>query len=399
MIKKILKQNLKYMLLVLVIWGILFPLIIINRDQILVWYSLKVSRQHYNESSMNGFLKKGNSILHNSNANLELMRDACDYYKNLNHVDPILYEPKWYDQAHRWQNPKDKESSWFGSFFGNESQNSKQQEPLLKYYVHPRDYWNGKEGDVLEALDYYKRALNYAGPNFEPVKKIEEVGWAVCRPREVVLAYSTFILNTEEYVEEKLAISYPNDSEIIKTYRIISAIKNGKFKEARRDFYEKGLIYLLLELKWANISPTEAENLYTKLIVITSNQKEVYNRFRKKRGLLRYKLGQEKKDNYKLAIEDFLAAREYPNMDEFKTKELNVYLNDIFESDLMIIKCYIELNQIEDAQKTLSVANSDIQKIFEEGGILEASLQEDYKEIRRIILRKLGRTREADEIR
>ena len=111
------------------------------------------------------------------------------------------------------------------------------------------------------------------------------------------------------------------------------------------------------------------------------------------------KLKKKKTDNYKLAIEDFLAAREYPNMDEFKTKELNVYLNDIFESDLMIIKCYIELNQIEDAQKTLSVANSDIQKIFEEGGILEASLQEDYKEIRRIILRKLGRTREADEIR
>lgn len=402
MIRKILRQNLKYIIVVLLIWSICIPIIVFNRDDILVWYSHLVSKEDYDRDLMRKFVRQGDSVLDDSNVNLELMRKACDYYKNLNHIDPILYEPKWLSKKEDWQDkPNEKDKAWWKSLFSSSTDPNKPV-PVLKYSVPPRKYWKKHINTVLEALDYYKRALNYSGPYFEPVKKIEEVSWAACRPREIIIAYSTFILNTEEIVEKEIQKRnefFLEDSELIKTYRIVSAIKKGTIEGVRRDHYEQSLEGLLFGLKWEQLSPFEAEKLYGKLLIITSHQKKIYNNFRKKRGELRYQLGSKDKEFYYKAIEDFHAAREYANLNEFKRNESVAILNSIFASDLWIAKTYLQLEDIQGASTALQLAESDIDRIQSEGGILELGLREQYDNLRQNVYRKKGKLDKADQIR
>ncbi|EMY02029.1 hypothetical protein LEP1GSC029_4700 [Leptospira interrogans str. 2002000626] len=197
------RENRKYILFLLFVWIIATAWILPNRYRLLNRLALIIQSPGYDPKTAKEFIKKGDSILAKEVTyqdlgeripDLNVMREACLYYYSLSEIDRVLYKPSWTDSMSTWRFKTEEESEDKKNSTKTQSRN-----PITGSF-NPGDYWKVVAPNVLEALDYYKRALNFSGPDLNVPKKIEKTALAVCRPEEVLLAYADYIRNTEETV-------------------------------------------------------------------------------------------------------------------------------------------------------------------------------------------------------
>lgn len=122
------------------------------------------------------FIEKADSILQRKvsyqdlgerTPDLEIMREACLYYYSLNERDTILYKPSWTDSMSIWRF----KDSGMDERSDGKKLSFKSRSPITGSF-NPKEYWKALSPNVLEALDYYKRALNFSGPDLNVPKKI-----------------------------------------------------------------------------------------------------------------------------------------------------------------------------------------------------------------------------------
>ena len=437
---KILKDNLIYVLAIGLFWLIAFPVIIYKRHAILNWYAIKMSPSGHSHKVMKKFLDEGDKILKNNLseavkspriqeeledekkhpkillAHLEKMEAACDYYKSAVKKDEIMQDPTWLDRNTNWSSDKDLSAGGIG----------KTRKPLPSS-TNPDDYWKKNVNSVLGALDYYKRALNYAGPEINAADKIKSVANAVCRPEEIIIAYISYINVSEAYVEEILD---KEDEELVKKNQSFFAPLLRLFgigdATDRKQMYglsplmKKSIIWryikenhnlpllmdyiravntLLLDTKLRESSPYEADALYDTILFFLQGTEDIVQQrnerfFRFKRGILLFNMGE-----FERAKEQFTAAKEFDNLKEETAASMRLIASHIFQSNLMIAKCNFKLGKYKEALISLKSVENLLSNIDgRTGSRVEVNLLDDYKNTLRETFKKLGRIKEADEI-
>ena len=444
---KILKDNLIYVLAIGIFWLIAFPIVVFKRHAILNWYAIKMSPNGHSPKVMRKFLDKGDNILYKNleeaiksprikeeleieknrplilASHLENMEAACDYYKSIANKNEVLQYPSWLDRNIRWTSDKELSADGIGK--------SRKQLPEI---TNPDEYWKKNVESVLSALDYYKRGLNYSGPEIQAADKIRSVAKAVCRPEEIIIAYTTYLNFSDAYVEQVLeeeskelvkknqsfftpllrffGLAEPERNEVyglnplMQKYRIWGRIK-ANIKEGIKGSrtadpnlplladYLRGVNILLLDTNLRNSSPREADALYETILSFLQGttdpgQQRNERYFRFKRGILLFNM-----EEFEKAKVEFIAATQpIDSTDESKTAE-NLSNSHIFQSELMIAKCSFKTGKYKEALLALKSAETRIANV---DGRLEIGLLNDYKNTLRETLKKLDRFKEADEI-
>ncbi len=320
---------------------------------------------------------------------LNLMERACLYYRSKEHIEEIFLEPTWREKAQEW----------------NSSLFLKVKKPELgevSLGPGPKDYWNSHLEAVLEALDYYKRALRFSGPEFTAAKKIESVAWATCRPAEILLAYKTHMLETEEYVLTKLKLENKlpsNLSDKQKLTIVMSSIKNGGFPEINPNDYQETLLRQILLTGMKAFSPKEMDSVYERIIYFSSQSEKTYLKFVERRGDLYFQLAKEDPEYYKKAISQYLISTNIKLIEEDETADLALVLVHQFEATVSIAKCYLELGEEKTALKYIDALVPNLRHVDERSvGGSKVQILKNYRETKRKVLRKLKRYEEADEI-
>lgn len=276
--KKIIKENIVYLILLGVFWFFSMPYVYSKKEAIFDWYSLKVSPIGYTPKVMKNLIKKGDSVLissflesepkteeafkSNIQPILEKIANVCDYYKEIGKTDDILNEPTWFDKNTRWSEDPSKITP------DGVSRRS------LPSHENPHEFWIRHQDSLLSALDYYKRALNYSGPELQAAERVRLVSAAVCRPQETVISYSTYLTNAESYVEEQIRktqkreIQNLNDKQI--EMFVLSKIRVGTPPPDPQEFI-KALTILLKDTHYETLSPIEADILYEKILFFLEN--------------------------------------------------------------------------------------------------------------------------------
>ncbi|MCB1140862.1 MAG: hypothetical protein H7A24_07080 [Leptospiraceae bacterium] len=415
--KKIIRENLKYILTVLIFWAFALPYIYSERDTLFEKYSLFVSPIGYRPKIMKKFMDKADKILANEfldekpaneeewNRNVEpflnRMQNVCEFYKKSGKRDEILKNPTWYEKNEQWSEDPSR------------LQPNGHNRSALPHTFDPGEKWKEHEESLLEALDYYKRALNYSGPEFLIAKRIQQVSAAVCRPEEAILAFSTFILNTETYAEKEI---YKNKdikkemrgkTEKQKFSQVLAHIKSGKAPISTTDYIE-GLIKLLKDTGFEKISPKESDLIYEKILFFYTNTTDPRQRFheknfRLKRGILLFEMSQREPKYLDRALLEFSAAAASENMSEIQTDKNNFYNALVFEANLYRVRCFLQKGDNKLALTILQKMMNDIRKIDDRAGAPKQAIQDrnllhDYHLLRRKTLIQLGRKMEADEI-
>jgi hypothetical protein len=416
-LNQIFRENLKYILAVLFVWAITFPYVLQNKDIILAKFTLIYNGYfgYPNPRIAHQLAAKGDAILEgrsegsssffakissfftgteNGKANvlpldLRLMEKSCLYYRSKDHVEEIFLEPTWREKAKEWNSDLFKKM--------------KEVEPNeVSLGPNPKEYWNSHIEAVLEALDYYKRALRFSGPEFSIPKKIEKVAWAVCRPVEILLAYKTHMLETEEYVlgklkaENKLPSNLSDKQQLI---TIMSSIKNGGFPEVNPNDYMETLLRQILLTGMKSFSPKEMDSVYERIIYFVAHSEKEYLKFVERRGDLYFQLGKEDSEYYKKAINQYVISTNINLAKEDETADIPLLLVHQFEANLAVAKCYYELDEYKNALKTLDALTPSLRNVDERSvGGSKTHILKSYRETKRKVLRKLQRFEEADEI-
>lgn len=449
---KILKDNLIYLLAIGIFWLVAFPLVVYKRHSILNWYSIAMSPSGHSPKVMRKFLDKGDNVLYKNledaikspriqeeleneknkpailRSHLENMEEACDYYKSVANKNEVLQHPSWLDRNIRWTSDKELSADGIGK--------TRKQLPEI---TNPDEYWKKNVESVLGALDYYKRGLNYSGPEIVAADKIKSVAKAVCRPEEIIIAYTTYLNFSDAYVEEVLEeeiteITKKNQSffaPILRLFglapaadrkemyglnplmkrsiiwsRIKKNIKEGIKGSRSADpnlpllaDYIRGVNILLLDTNLRNSSPHEADALYETILFFlqgTTDPGQQRNErfFRFKRGILLFNMGE-----FERAKVEFTAAKEFEDLKEESPTSMRLIASHIFQSNLMIAKCNFKLGKFKEALLALKSVENLLANIDgRNGGSVEIGLLTDYKNTLRDTLKKLDRFKEADEI-
>ncbi|AAS70259.1 hypothetical protein RBB68_08350 [Leptospira interrogans] len=413
------RENRKYILFLLFVWIIATAWILPNRYHLLNRLALIIQSPGYDPKTAKEFIKKGDSILAKEVTyqdlgeripDLNVMREACLYYYSLSEIDRVLYKPSWTDSMSTWRFKTEEESE-----DKKNSTKTQSRSPITGSF-NPGDYWKVVAPNVLEALDYYKRALNFSGPDLNVPKKIEKTALAVCRPEEVLLAYADYIRNTEETVRivmEKTqkpksffscnqTEEQPNVlTEKQNLMRIWSQIKSNSFvidpdqnlKVNANDF-KKALNILafgIYKTGLNSISPIEADGVLEKLLFFSDPNTIEYDELLMKRGMLNYQLGKRDPIFFDKAIFYFRESSKSTYLDK----------GSVFESRLMIVRSEIRKGQLDPALLELQQLETElytIDKAYRVTGRGRNDLLEDRKKLLRYILRKKGRYEEADEL-
>ena len=410
---KIIKENILYIILLGIFWFFTMPYVFSKKEAIFDWYSLKVSPIGYSPKVMKNLIKKGDSILVDTflesepkteeafKSNLEPILDkiarVCDYYKEVGKTDEILSEPTWYDKNTTWsENPSKITPDGVSR-------------AALPQHEVPIDYWHRHQDSILSALDYYKRALNYSGPELLASDRIKLVSASVCRPQEVVVSYSTFLANTDSYVEEQIRKKDEKELKGLtdkqKLMIVLSRIRHGSPPPDVQE-YIKALTILLKDTHYETLSPVEADGLYEKILFFLQNssdpgQKFNERQFRLKRGKLLYEvLGKKDPSNIKKAILEFKAAASFDDIDSFRTSQENNIMAHVFEANLYTVRCLLKLGNYKEALSKLEDMQTSIRTVDERAGRrrMEINLLHDHHLLLRETLIKLGRKQEADAV-
>ncbi len=386
--KKLFKENLKYIVFVLSVWAVAVPVIFYNKDWLYSKYALFTAPRAYSPKAMKSFIEKGDSA--KGDIDLDLMKEICSYYTSLSNLDSVFYDATWLDRTTRWTVDKEKSQKGIGN-----------RRKILPPSIDPKSYWNEHLEAVAKALDYYKRALNVSGPEIAAAKLIEPAALATCRPAEILLAYASHIRNSENYVLEK--ISKETDSlngltEKQKLSIVWSQIKNGKIPELPANDFLYSMTRLVSNMRLAKSSPYEALSILEKLIYFSGGSEWDENQFRFKRGILFYETAKENKSYYNNAILEFKASAEFQNLKEESNTKVRLMITHRFQAILMIAKCYFQKKDYNQALSVIQSLEPQLRNIDgRDGGPANHELQDDYQNTRRRILRMLNRTEEADE--
>ncbi|AVQ11966.1 hypothetical protein [Leptospira santarosai] len=414
------RENRRYVLFLLFVWVIAAVWILPNRYKLLSKLALMIQPPGYDPKIAGEFIEKADSILQRKvsyqdlgerTPDLEIMREACLYYYSLSGRDTILYKPSWTDSMSIWRF----KDSGMDERSNGKKLSFKSRSPITGSF-NPREYWKALSPNVLEALDYYKRALNFSGPDLNVPKKIEKVALAVCRPEEVLLAYADYVRNTEETVRFKMentkksrsffscnqVENQPNTlTEKQNQMRIWSQIKSDSFvidsernlKVSANDF-KKALNLLafgIYKTGLHSISPLEADGILEKLLFFSDPGTVEYDELLMKRGMLNYQLGKRDPSFLNKAIFYFSEVS--------RSNLLNK--GSVFESKLMIARIEIRKDRLDSALSELQKLETDlytIDKAYRVTGSGRSDLIEDRKKLLRYVLRKKGRYEEADEL-
>ncbi|PJZ56719.1 hypothetical protein [Leptospira barantonii] len=416
------RENRKYVFLLLAAWVIAAAWILPNRYKLLSKLALMIQPPGYNAKTAGEFIEKGDSILQTEVTyqdqgdripDLNVMREACLYYYSLSERDSVLYRPSWTDSMSVWRFKESGMSEESGE--KKLSSKTKSRSPLTGSF-NPGEYWRIVSPNVLEALDYYKRALNFSGPDFSVPKKIEKTALAVCRPEEVLLAYADYIRNTEEAVRvvmEKVkkpksffscgADDEPQNvlTEKQNQMRVWSQIKSNSFTidperniKVNANDFKKALNLLAFGIYRTglnSISPLEADGILEKLLFFSDPGTVEYDELLMKRGLLNYQLGKRDPLFLNKAIFYFREAGKSDLLDK----------GSVFESRLMTVRSEIRRGQLDNALLELQQLETElytIDKAYRVTGSGRSDLVEDRKKLLRYVLRKKGRYEEADEL-
>ncbi|OCC29616.1 Uncharacterized protein GNX_1862 [Leptospira interrogans serovar Canicola] len=185
------RENRKYILFLLFVWIIATAWILPNRYHLLNRLALIIQSPGYDPKTAKEFIKKGDSILAKEVTyqdlgeripDLNVMREACLYYYSLSEIDRVLYKPSWTDSMSTWRFKTEEESE-----DKKNSTKTQSRSPITGSF-NPGDYWKVVAPNVLEALDYYKRALNFSGPDLNVPKKIEKNCPSSLSPRRSIVS-------------------------------------------------------------------------------------------------------------------------------------------------------------------------------------------------------------------
>ncbi|TGN18170.1 hypothetical protein [Leptospira idonii] len=412
---QILRENLKYILAVLLVWAITFPWVLQNKDTLLADLTLyynslfgypnpAITRELVakgdsilegrKEGDSNFIAKISNFILNEENSksvvlplDLHLMEKSCLYFRSKEHVEEVFLELTWREKAMEWGSPLFQKIS---------------SPDELTLGPNPKDYWNSHIESVLEALDYYKRAMRFSGPDFTVPKRIESVSWAVCRPAEILLAYKTHMMETENYVlhllekEEKLPSGL---TDIQKRSIALSVIKRSGYEDVSPNDYLESLLRQILLTGMKSFSPKEMDSVYERILYFVGNNEREYLKFRFRRGELFYQLGAEDPVYYKKGILEFREAANIKLASEDEDVNLPALLVHQFESILRESQCYHKLGENKKALAILDSLQPKLRNVDERSvGGTKLQIMQTYRETKRSVLRKLNRFEEADEI-
>lgn len=353
---------------------------------------------------------------------LQRMEDVCRYFDKREHKDPFLDRPSWYQKK-----------EFLGSKIADENR-----EIIISY--DPKMYWNENISNVLTALDYYKRALNYSGPEIRVPERIETVALASCRNSEILLAYTTHIYQTEDYIidaylKEELGKENPvkRPSWIRKIWnrikgkkyknsnlpqisqlspkqvqlRVWDKIRKNEIPEITRGEFQRS-IQKTLKNKGRSLSesaPMEALTMYERLLFLVSQQNSPieYRRYRKERGNIFLNLASSNSSYYDEAIREFRDASEETNIANIPPEILPAVLVESFALELGIVNVYftqkkyqetiIAINNLEKKLRNIDERSSSLGMEIEKNNLLKS-----YRYLKKTALRKIGRYTEADEI-
>ncbi|EMF81441.1 hypothetical protein LEP1GSC188_4931 [Leptospira weilii serovar Topaz str. LT2116] len=416
------RENRRYVLFLLFVWVIAAAWILPNRYKLLSKLALMIQPPGYDPKIAGEFIGKGDSLLQQKVTyqdlgeripDLEIMREACFYYYSLSERDRVLYRPVWTDSMSIW---RFKDAGMDEESDGKKlSSKTKSRNPITGIF-NPGEYWKVVSPNVLEALDYYKRALNFSGPDLSVPKKIEKAALAVCRSEEVLLAYADYIRNTEETVRLRMENTkksksffscnqVENQSNVLtekqNQMRVWSQIKSNSFViDPERNFkvsandFKKALNLLafgIYKTGLNSISPLEADGILEKLLFFSDPGTVEYDELLMKRGMLNYQLGKRDPSFLNKAIFYFSEV----------SKSNLLEKGSVFESKLMIARAEIRRGQLEGALSELQQLETDlytIDKAYRVTGSGRSDLVEDRKKLLRYVLRKKGRYEEADEL-
>lgn len=413
---KIIKDNSIYLLVVFLIWLVIFPFIIWNRDDMYSWVLRKTMPDGHDPKAMKNLIKKGDSLLTSHfldtspdkeekflsalDPHLGKMQKACDYYRDLGFNDDVYTNPTWISRTEEWTNTP-----------GNSKKDDGFARKRLPPTIDPGTYWKNNIEPVVNALSYYKKALNHSGPNYSAAKRIHLVSRAACREQESILALTTYIYNTERFIEEN-AIgkseaernSFQELDEISQMKKILYLLrKNKEFEEVFLD-YQKGITALIYDTNFTKIAPLESAHLINRPLALleTSNdlgQVKRAKKMRMLRGKILYEAARKEKVHLTGALLDFEAASEYPFLANYPNSEIPEIKSNIFEAKLYIARCYYRMGNYKETLVVLTKLLDEVRSIDgREGKRVEIGLLKEYHELRIETLVKLGRIREADEL-
>ncbi|TGL52887.1 hypothetical protein EHQ55_03020 [Leptospira meyeri] len=412
---QIFRENLKYILAVLIVWAITFPWILRNKDTILAKFTLAYNSffGYPNPRIAHQLIAKGDAVLEgrkeggtdilqtigqffSSEENtkgsilpldLALMEKACLYFRSKEHVEDHFLELTWREKAKDWGSPLFQRMAPQGE---------------LTLGPNPKDYWNSHIEAVLTALDYYKRALRFSGPELLAPKKIESVAWASCRPSEILLGYKTHMLETESFVLKKLTEleKVPSGlSAVQKRSVVLSSIKRSDFSEVSANDYLESLLRQILLTGMKNFSPREMDDIYERIIYFVGADEREYLKFKFRRAELFFQLGQEDESYYKRAAAEFKEAANIQLASEIEDINVPALLVHEFESKMKEAESYHKLKENSKSLTILDSLKSKLRNVDERSvGGKKDEILKSYHNLTRSVLRKLGRYEEADEI-
>ncbi|WP_243401693.1 hypothetical protein, partial [Leptospira ellisii] len=337
---------------------------------------------------------------------------ACLYYDSLSGRDTVLYKPSWSDSMSIW---RFRESGIDSETSEKKLSSKTRSRTPITGTLHPGEYWKSAAPAVLEALDYYKRALNFSGPDFSVPKRIEKSALAVCRPEEVLLAYADYVRNTEEAVRAAMDAEKPERpffsckseetadvlTEKQNQMRVWSQIKSNSFVIDRdqnirvnANDFKKALHLLAFGIYRTglnSISPLEADGVLEKLLFFSDPGTVEYDELLLKRGMLNYQLGKRDPFFFNKATFYFREVSQSKFLDQ----------GSLFESKLMIVRTMIRKQKFDEALLELQRLETElytVDKAYRVTGAGRSDLVEDRKKLLKYVLRKKGRYEEADEL-
>ncbi|TGL99127.1 hypothetical protein [Leptospira jelokensis] len=412
---QIFRENLKYILAVLLVWAITFPWILRNRDTILAKLTLTYNSffGYPNPRIAHQLIAKGDAVLESrkeggSNVfqnisqffsaeentkgtvlplDLALMEKSCLYFRTKEHVEEHFLELTWREKASEWGSPLFQRMAPQGE---------------LLLGPNPKDYWNSHIEAVLTALDYYKRALRFSGPELLAPKKIESVAWASCRPSEILLAYKTHMLETESYVLQKLTEleKVPSGlSAVQKRSVVLSSIKRSDFSEVSANDYLESLLRQILLTGMKQFSPREMDDIYERILYFVGSDEREYLKFKFRRAELYFQLGKEENSYYQKASIEFKESSNIQIASELEDINLPALLVHEFEAKLRQAESLHKLKENNKSLVILDSLKSKLRNVDERSvGGKKDQILKAYHNLNRSVLRKLGRYEEADEI-
>lgn len=441
-LKKLIRDNIVYILLVLVLWAITFPILFFYRDTIFSRFTYFWSPPGYKPGIAETLIGSGDAFLVPRNKaatqkfkemlsadsptplpplDLELMGRVCQFYEKRQHKDPFLDPPTWHQKK-----------KMLGPMITGD------REALLTF--DPKAYWKENIDSVLQALDYYKRALNYSGPEIRVPDRIERVALAACRPAEIVLAYTTHIYQTEEFVVDTyLEKEFKNENQIRKPswfrrtwnklrgrktistelplesklspkqiqLRVWDKIRSNQVTEISRTDFQRGILKSLHNQgnSLSESSPREALEMYERLAFLVANQNSPleYRRYRRERGNIFLRMAAQDESYYKSAIQEFRDASRLANESSIPHEVLPAVLVENFSLELGIAQVYYRQGRFRECILTINELESKLRNIDERSAgtgldLEKQNLLKEYRQLKKLALRKTGRYLEADEI-